>query len=149
MGLRGPVSAGCSAPPNPNPKVFKVEHCHQNGPLCVVYAQYSGCTTYGGNKVLVLEATEEEVAQASTLDPHFLGEKMSPIARFPGDPGGYAQAIAYCKFHIDSGLRWYVVKPITGTKEGPFKTRHAAQEVADNTASSYLTLQAEPRRMDR
>ena len=132
--------------PNPNKHRFEVTYTSYHGHMAVLFVHYPDCTTFGGNKVMILEASQDEVEKMVTLDPHFLGEKFSPIARFSGDPAGFAQAVAYAKYHLDNNLMWYVVSPVENRTSGPFRTRYRASLTASERPGAYLKLdQADPR----
>ena len=129
--------------PNPNKHRYEIVHVSYHGHMAIMFVRYPDCTTYNGNKVLVLEATDKDVEKLVTLDPHFLGGQFSPIARFPGDPAGFAQAVAYAKYHLDSNLVWYVVSLADSKTTGPFRTRYQASLAANAQPGSYVKLDVE------
>jgi len=65
-----------TASPNPDPKKFTILDLKEypgDEIITVVKVYYPGCTTHGGNKILVFEASEEEIRGRAELDPHFIG----------------------------------------------------------------------------
>lgn len=99
MGLKlfsdpGP-SSGSPSPPNPNPSSFSIVTLEIFGPYVVVEVLYPGCTTHNGRKVMVFRKSATEISQRFELDPHFLENDWSPIARFPATPEGRIDAVMY------------------------------------------------------
>lgn len=89
--------AGTTAP-NPNPVKFKiltVREFHGKQTICAAEVNYPDCSVYSGNKVLVFKCSEFELRQRIKLDPHFLEDETSPIARFPFTYEGWQDAIIY------------------------------------------------------
>jgi hypothetical protein len=89
--------------PNPNPKRFKILNVAPFGQYVACRVRYPDCTTYGGEKILVYRLTDTWLLYQKELDPHFLENDSSPIARFPATPEGWADALVYVETKI--GLR--------------------------------------------
>lgn len=72
--------------PNPNKYNFEIEKFHDAGKYLVLLVHYPHCTTFGGNKVLVLNGYKsyQEISNLDELDPHFL-ESNNVVMRFRGD----------------------------------------------------------------
>lgn len=92
-------SNGNTNPPNPNPKSFIIKDLKEfgggNHSVTVVEVFYPGCTTHLGMKILVFYGTPTQIQRRVDLDPHFLDNDSSPIARFPATLEGRADAHAY------------------------------------------------------
>lgn len=73
-------SDGNITPPNPDPKNFVIKELHQYGDNLIILAKYPGCTTFNGDKILVLRETHIG-DYVKELDPHF-SEDGRVIARF-------------------------------------------------------------------
>lgn len=73
-------SDGNITPPNPDPKNFIIKELHQCGDNLIILANYPGCTTFNGDKILVLRETHVD-DYVEELDPHF-SEDGKVIARF-------------------------------------------------------------------
>lgn len=91
---------GTIQPPNPNPFKFKILATEQFGDYCVVEATYEGCTTYSGHKTLVYKDRAAFIRSRTELDPHFLENTLSPIARFPGGFGGWRNAQKFAQMKM-------------------------------------------------
>jgi len=78
-------------PPNPNPKRFFIKHKTKIGELWVLLVHYPDCTTFNGNKLLVMLSEPSE----KWLDPHFL-ESNDVIARFRPTENGMKMALHLC-----------------------------------------------------
>ena len=83
--------------PNPNPKRFKVLEVASFRGYVACRVHYPDCTTYGGEKILVYRLTGTWLYRQKELDPHFLENDRSPIARFPATKDGWADALAYAQ----------------------------------------------------
>jgi hypothetical protein len=59
----------------------------------IIVANYHGCLTFGGNKLMVLRGTPNI---ETCLDPHFLNEDYPVIARFPPTAEGRKLALLVC-----------------------------------------------------
>jgi hypothetical protein len=73
---------------------FKFESIKQIGRYVVVCVHYSSPSAryYGGRKVMIFEATIEQIANRDAIDPHFNETNYQPLARFPADAQGKANA---------------------------------------------------------
>ena len=95
MGMKF-FSEGSVTPPNPNPSNFIILSSKNYGGIVVMKVKYPGCTPYGGVKILVY--TEDALRnQDGKLDPHFLENDCSPIARFPASKEGMEDAVNYAR----------------------------------------------------
>lgn len=72
--------------PNPNKYNFTIESFHEAGEYLVLKLNYPHCTTFNGDKVVVLDnyCTYQEISNLEELDPHFL-EDNNVVMRFRGD----------------------------------------------------------------
>lgn len=71
-------------PGDPVPERFYVVSLIQVGTAAVVELRYPDCRNYEGRKVLVFDDYEKFVRLRKTgaIDPHFLEDVYSPVARF-------------------------------------------------------------------
>jgi len=88
---------------------YEILDCEQVGAHLVLQVKYPSCPKcdYEGTKVMVFLCTPmKEALRWKRIDPHFRQEKStgrhptdapSPAARFPGDGGGWSDAINYAK----------------------------------------------------
>jgi len=94
-----------TASPNPDPKKFTILDLKEypgDEIITVVKVYYPGCTTHGGNKILVFEASEEEIRGRAELDPHFMDcAAHGLIARFPATRQGWADAEQYAEWKME------------------------------------------------
>jgi len=75
--------------PNPNPKQFTVlKESIVNG-KSILLVHYKGCTTFGGEKLILLKNKWNKAAQ---LDPHFLSKNHIVLARFEPNSKGWKLA---------------------------------------------------------
>lgn len=81
--------------PNPNPKRFKILKVASFGVFVACRVHYPDCTTYGGEKILVYRMTDGWLFRQKELDPHFLENESSPIARFPATEEGWEDAMNF------------------------------------------------------
>ena len=91
-------SEGCTTAPNPNPTNFTILTIREfvgKQSICAAEVNYPGCTVYKGNKILVFKSSEAELKKRISLDPHFLEDNTSAIARFPFTYEGWQDAIKY------------------------------------------------------
>ncbi len=86
--------------PNPDPKKFEIKTWWTEGRYVAALVHYPGCTSYQGNKVIVLTDDDNSILRRIELDPHFT-EGSDVVARFPATAEGWNDAIAYCKFKAD------------------------------------------------
>lgn len=79
--------------PNPNPYHFEIRKIQKVGnSMSVLWVHYPHCTTFDGNKVMILNMPHHEVKNLVKLDPHF-DEKGVLVARFRPTEGGWQAAI--------------------------------------------------------
>lgn len=74
----------------PQPRKFKIHTYKQLSNAVAMMIEYPGCMNYGGMKILVYDNYEKlnKLINRKMLDPHFLENSYSPIARFePTDRG--------------------------------------------------------------
>lgn len=87
------VTEETNTSPNPNPYRFKIMDFEQIGGYVLLRVLYPDCTTHNGHKVLVYKHnTIDALIKKTCIDPHFLENISSPIARFPGTDAGWANA---------------------------------------------------------
>ena len=69
---------------NPNPHRFRVLEVQKCGKAVVVKVNYPDCLNYEGNKILVFDSYDkfDILRTCGTLDPHFVADENSPVARF-------------------------------------------------------------------
>src|SRR5271165_5205412 len=94
-------------PPNPDPKNFKIlyslEYRNLNKVIIsVLEIHYTGCIPYQGNKILVYDKDVYTLNRLSELDPHFLENDTSPIARFPANEQGRKDALEFAILKTES-----------------------------------------------
>jgi hypothetical protein len=89
---------------SPDPRNYEILDAAPVGAHLVVKAQYPSCKScaFEGTKIMVfLNTTPLDALRWKQLDPHFRANAFSPgcapspAARFPGNPEGWADAIAY------------------------------------------------------
>ena len=92
----GPVGTG-----NPNKYRFEVLKFDRVNGWAVVILAYADCTNFGGKKVLVYDDADQawEAVQGGCVDPHFLDEGVSPVARFEPTQRGLEMAQAFALRH--------------------------------------------------
>jgi hypothetical protein len=95
MGMHFFSDSAPTQPPNPNPALFKIYEAHELAHHVVLKVHYPGCIPYNGFKILVYRDSLLNLMARRLLDPHFLQKKESPIARFPADADGWADAVAF------------------------------------------------------
>lgn len=92
MGINIMKSMGydeCYFTPNPNPNRFKIKQLISlDGIYTAALIHYYGCTTYNGDKLCVYKIHPDELKKMLKLDPHFIENELSPIARFPASHEG-------------------------------------------------------------
>ena len=72
--------------PNPDPLLYRVISQEITGRYSVIEAEYTGCTTFNGRKLMVLK-TDKKIG-SKPLDPHLLGKGHEVIARFEPNENG-------------------------------------------------------------
>lgn len=78
-----------------NTKNYKVIKQYSYKNFIVLLLLYPDCTNYGGYKVLVFRGVQhvtELLDRNKSIDPHFLENKVSPIARFEPTNNGWLMA---------------------------------------------------------
>lgn len=91
-------STGCYVAPHPNPAKFEIlKLLSIDGKHTLVLIKYDGCTTFNGEKIAIYKAAPEIILAAKELDPHFLENELSPIARFPASFEGEFYAMNFLK----------------------------------------------------
>jgi len=82
----------------PDPNNFKITNVERIGSFTILKVNYPNCKNYKGDKVMVFDNLSElDLVNLKTLDPHFTDMKLSPIARFKPDKGGWGMAISFCQ----------------------------------------------------
>jgi hypothetical protein len=73
---------------------FKILRTGSVGAWTFVEIKYEGVTNYEGRKVLLYEASVDQVSKAKFLDPHFCEstKHLSPVARFEPTTRGWLAA---------------------------------------------------------
>ncbi len=95
-------------PKTPDSYKYTIEDVEQIGEHLVLKVKYPNCNncSYEGNKVIVfLNCSTKDALKWKKIDPHFRDPKLdlgktkteapSPAARFPANPEGWCDAIAY------------------------------------------------------
>jgi len=83
--------------PNPNPYRFKILRSKLIGKYLITKVNYPDCNTFEGNKIMIYENINiEELYKLKVLDPHFIDNNHSPIARFKGNKEGWNLAEKFC-----------------------------------------------------
>lgn len=84
-------------PTDPDPQKFIIVKYESIGKFLIVLINYPNCTTYCGNKLLVYENVSiSKLKSMSVIDPHFLEDYISPIARFAPTQRGWELAYRMC-----------------------------------------------------
>lgn len=81
--------------PNPDPKRFSITKSLHIGKFLIIMVNYTDCTNYEGNKVLMYENVElRDLLKQGSIDPHFSNnnQKISPVARFVPTQTGWDMA---------------------------------------------------------
>ena len=71
------IAMGCK----PDPNNFTLKHIELVSGNTIIEAQYHGCITFNGHKLMLLRGNWN-LDQLLTLDPHFLDNDYAVIARF-------------------------------------------------------------------
>lgn len=79
------IAMGCK----PDPTRFKVLETKKLHGCTIVLAEYEGCKTFDGKKLMLLSGYHDEF---ETLDPHFLDEEYAVIGRFIPTERGWEMA---------------------------------------------------------
>lgn len=64
--------------PNPDPRNFEILRSVRVKSFTIVEINYPDCKNYEGNKIMVYEATVEELTAQGHLDPHFSNSDLRP-----------------------------------------------------------------------
>lgn len=88
------IAMGCK----PDPYNFKIVKIEQLKNYTIVEANYDGCLSFDGNKLMLIKGIYKSF---EALDPHFLNEEYPVIARFQPTEIGWDMAIASAEF-LDS-----------------------------------------------
>lgn len=94
-------SSSTKTAPNPNPKRFTIKYSKQVGEYCLLRLNYPDCTTFGGDKVLVIKGLKKDILSLKKIDPHFLENGLDIIARFPATDSGISDAYNFIKMKND------------------------------------------------
>lgn len=81
------IAMGCK----PDPYSFKLVRWSWVNGNTIIMANYPGCTSFGGDKLMLLRG-EFEPNGLETLDPHFLDEEYAVIGRFVPNEDGWRMA---------------------------------------------------------
>jgi len=95
--------------PDPNPFNYKFSIVWKSKNYLIVFAIYPGCTTYECAELIVFkDVLLEDLISTTKLDPHFTGDKISPIARFPYSEQGITDALGFAemKTGIQPDIIW-------------------------------------------
>lgn len=84
----------------PDPFKFKIIRSEVSHNSTIILAEYEGCATYNGHKLMLLRGVHTD---RQTLDPHFL-EGHPVVARFAPTKVGYTMAVV-CSTLLDTCAR--------------------------------------------
>lgn len=86
--------------------------CEQVGPYLVMSIKYPNCSNcaFEGTKTMIFMATLMDALRWKKIDPHFRAkvsvrsprEAPSPVARFPGNTSGFADALEWSNWKEQS-----------------------------------------------
>lgn len=80
-------------PNDPNPALFTIRHIEQHGDFVVALVHYPNCTNYEGEKIIVWKGqTVAKIKDKLMIDPHFLNDDQTLVARFIPTTQGWAMA---------------------------------------------------------
>jgi len=86
---------------NPNPYRFNIERTQtfEHNDAIVAEITYPDCTNFEGKKILVFKNAKDfyKCVKVSKLDPHFIENTTSPIARFEPTNKGWEYAVNFAK----------------------------------------------------
>lgn len=85
------IAMGCK----PDPYKFKIVDLVHTKDHTIVMANYEGCLSFGGNKLMLIKGIHFSF---NVLDPHFLDEDYDVIARFIPNDKGLAMATECAEF---------------------------------------------------
>ena len=103
MGMRLFGSIGCTpdtygssnrvkGDPDPTRFMVVLHKSKEIGDYILLWVNYPDCTNYEGNKILILKLRDYMQMESGFLDPHFLEDSFSPLARFKPNEEGYKMA---------------------------------------------------------
>lgn len=75
----------------PDPYKYHIKSWKVVGGNTIILAQYEGCKTFNGDKLMVLRGIHH-IEDGEPLDPHFLDEEHAVIARFIPTEDGWNMA---------------------------------------------------------
>jgi|CXWL01.1.fsa_nt_gi hypothetical protein len=80
---------------DPNPAKYKIIDETVVGTCVVVRVNYPDCTNYEGKKILVFDDVNQwkKLKKKKRLDPHFVEDQYSPMARFEPTERGMVLAV--------------------------------------------------------
>lgn len=88
----------------PRPDNYSIKNFAEHKPYLVLWINYPNCTNYNGDKILVVQATIEQLVKTKHIDPHFSEQPCavenalpSPIARFVPTEEGWLLALAFVR----------------------------------------------------
>jgi hypothetical protein len=81
------IAMGCK----PDPYKFEIDELEHVGNCTIILANYEGCKTFDGNKLMLLRGIHN-LMDFETLDPHFLDEEYAVVARFIPNEVGWKMA---------------------------------------------------------
>lgn len=101
MGLPIMSKGGTVDPPrgNPVPHRFKVLRTKRVRWALVAEIQYPDCTNFEGTKILVYDDYQrfERLKASGNLDPHFMVDESSLLARFRPGKKGWERAVLFAE----------------------------------------------------
>lgn len=84
---------------DPNPYEFEILKSQQIGKYTIVEILYPNCKNYEGKKILVYQDSSiQKICSINKIDPHFLENQLSPIARFLPTKEGWEMAVGFCTY---------------------------------------------------
>lgn len=99
QGVTKKIGPETKTKPNPNPYRFSLRNLFNSKDYVMLVVNYDDATTYDGDKILIYKRSDEGevlgMLQAKNLDPHFLEDKVSPIARFVATEEGIGLAMKF------------------------------------------------------
>ena len=97
---QSPLMALSHTPSMPNPNNYYIQWHFQANNYLIVMMNYSDCTNYEGNKILMFKGiTIDMLKNQKVIDPHFSRNLKfySPIARFEPTLEGWSMAVKFVK----------------------------------------------------
>lgn len=137
MGIFGPKSdnqapryheTGAPAPADGNPCAnrFEVLRLERWGDGVVAELKYLDSKNYGGRKILVFDNFDrfQDQVTRKDLDPHFLEDRYSPVARFEPTDRGWGLALRFLLVLEDSYQRPSYAAAAYGAAPLPFEPNY-------------------------